>query len=175
MKKILIMTMCLMTAASLFGCRGGKTGTTGNKKYTIPRDGICIVGRDIEQEDITEFYYTVSTSTCPAFYQRYRFYVEDGKYRMFHETRKGEAWPLTEKYTTRKGTVKLSEEQWNAFYDYLKDGRVTARSENLNDGDSGPSMYLYWPGDRGDYQEFAFSEYGMRIGFEEFCESLIGD
>lgn len=172
MKKVLIMTVCLMTTASLFGCRGRTNTGTNGKTYKVPRDGVCVVGRDIEQEDITEFYFTISTSTCPAFYQRYRFYTENGKYYMFHETRKGEEWPLTEKYTTKIGTVKLTDAQWNEFYEFLKDGRVTARSENLEDGASGPWMYLYWPGDCGDYQEFSFAQSGMKLSFEDFCESL---
>ncbi|MBR2644223.1 MAG: hypothetical protein IKD54_02930 [Clostridia bacterium] len=172
MKKILAFTMCLMTAFSFFGCRGRTNTGTNGKTYKIPRDGVCVVGRDIEQEDITEFYFTISTSTCPAFYQRYRFYTENGKYYMFHETRKGEEWPLTEKYTTKIGTVKLTDAQWNEFYEFLKDGRVTARSEHLEDGASGPWMYLYWPGDCGDYQEFSFAQSGMKLSFEDFCESL---
>ncbi len=172
MKKILAFTMCLMTAFSFFGCRGRTNTGANGKTYKIPGDGVCVVGRDIEQEDITEFYFTISTSTCPAFYQRYRFYTENGKYFMFHETRKGEEWPLTEKYITKIGTVELTDAQWNEFYEYLKDGKVTARSENLEDGASGPWMYLYWPGDGGDYQEFALAQPGMKLSFEDFCESL---
>ena len=172
MKKFLAFAVCLMTAFSFFGCRGKTVPGSNGKTYRIPKDGICVVGKDIVLEDITEFYFTISTSTCPAYYQRYRFYTENGKYRMFHETRRGEAWPLTEEYTTQSGTVKLTDEQWNEFYEFLKDGKVTARSENLEDGASGPWMYLYWPGDAGDYQEFSFAQPGRKLSFEEFCESL---
>lgn len=38
-----------------------------------------IVGNSIPFEGITDFYYTYDASTAPPHYQRYRFYVEDGK------------------------------------------------------------------------------------------------
>ncbi len=54
------------------------------------------VGTDIEAEDITDFYYTVSTSTATPFFLRYRFCAEDGKKTFYHETREGGGWPQTE-------------------------------------------------------------------------------
>ena len=73
-----------------------------------------IVGADIADEDIADFYYTYSTSTDPPFYQRYRFYVEDGKKLFYHETREGGGWPQTEENITLSGTVELTEADWAA-------------------------------------------------------------
>ena len=71
------------------------------------------IGANIAAEDITQFYYTLSSSTCPPHRQRYHFYTENGKYFFYHETRAGHAWPLTEENITRFGTVELSPEQLN--------------------------------------------------------------
>ena len=130
------------------------------------------VGKDFPLEDITEFYYTVSTSTNPPHYQRYRFYTEDGRYMFYHETREGGGWPQTEKDITASGTVVLSEEQWNQFLNSVKNGTVKAREESLDDGDSGPWLYLYWKGDMSKYQEFSFLSYGDLLSFETMCEEL---
>ena len=46
-----------------------------------------IVGTDIGLDEITDFYYTEENINYDAYYQRYRFYVEDGKHLFFHETR----------------------------------------------------------------------------------------
>ena len=61
MKKIMKALLSLLMIVPISGCSGEKT-----------------VGRDIKIDDITEFYYTYSSSTNPPDYQRYRFYVEDG-------------------------------------------------------------------------------------------------
>ncbi|MBR6498719.1 MAG: hypothetical protein IKT23_03425, partial [Clostridia bacterium] len=61
-------------------------------------DGL-LVGTDVAKADITDFYYTVDASTYPPHYQRYRFYVEDGKKWFFHESRQGGGWPQTEEDT----------------------------------------------------------------------------
>ena len=158
MKKIAIIVLCL-ALLPILGCNR-------------PKNGVYVVGVDIEPEDVTEFYYTVSTSTFPPHYQRYRFYKEDGAYKFFHETREGEHFPLTEADATQTGTVELSGDQWSDLLVLLVGGRVIARQEHLEDGDSGPWLYLYWTGDKGDVQEFSFASAAERFGFEKFCESL---
>ena len=130
------------------------------------------VGKDIKQEDITDFYYTVDGSSYPPFFQRFRFYVEEGKHLFYHEKREGDHWPLRESDKTEYGVLNLNDDEWAAFFDYLINGTVKARTEEVIDGASGPWMYLYWKNDKAKYQEFGFESYGKRIEFEEFCETL---
>ena len=160
MKKITILILCF-ALLPIFGC-------------SQPKNSVCVMGVDIKPEDVTEFYYTVSTSTFPPHYQRYRFYKEDGAYKFFHETREGDHFPLTEADATKTGTVTLSGDQWSDFLVLLVGGRVIARQEHLEDGDPGPWLYLYWTGDKGDIQEFSFVSYETRLAFESLCESLRG-
>ncbi len=132
------------------------------------------VGTDISAEDITDFYYTYSWVGFNAEYLRYRFYVEDGKYFFFYETRGTEddyGWN-TEDDILSNGTKELSEEEWADFFALLKDGTVKDRTENLDDGDSGPWMYLYWKGDEGTNQEYTFASYATESAFVEFCGGL---
>ena len=133
-----------------------------------------IVGKDIRIDDLTEFYYTYSNINYNAFYQRYHFYVEDGKHLFFHETRERENdyGPATEKDTTLTGTFELTDEEWTAFFDLLKDGTVRNRSEHTESGDSGPWMYLYWKKDRSKIQEFEFASYQIQQSFKSYCEDL---
>lgn len=130
------------------------------------------VGGNIATEDITQFYYTLSSSTCPPHWQRYHFYTENGKYFFYHETRAGHAWPLTEENITRFGTVELSPEQWNTFVDCVKGGSVTRRTSDAESGDPGPWLYLYWTGDRGKIQQFAFASPEAQLSFESLCTML---
>ena len=157
MKKIITAIMAVLSVFSLTGCAGVKT-----------------VGTDVKIGDVTEFYYTLSTSTNPPVFQRYRFFTENGRYYFYHESRAGDHWPLTEEDITVNGTVELTEEQWNQFFDLLKNGTVEKRKENLDSGDSGPWLYLYWKKDKGDIQEFTFESLGKRAEFVEFCEKLRG-
>ena len=92
---------------------------------------------------------------------------------MYHEKREGDTWPLTEKHITVSGTIELTDEQWNTFWEYIKGGTVQSRTENLDDGDDGPWLYLYWLRDPDDFQEFSFDDYGKVLDFEDFCYSLI--
>ncbi|MBR6349300.1 MAG: tyrosine-protein phosphatase [Lachnospiraceae bacterium] len=160
MKRVITLFLAaLLIVLPLAGCTGG-TKT---------------VGKDIKIDDITEFYYTVSTSTNPPYYQRYRFFIEDGKYKFFHEKREGDHWPLTEEDATITGTVELTEEQWQTFYSFLEGGTVVARSENNTDGGGrGPWLYLYWKGDKGKVQEFSFKSNAEEGAFEDFCHDLSG-
>ena len=129
-------------------------------------------GEDFTAEDITDFYYTVSTSTYPPFYQRYRFYTEDGKKWFYHETREGGDWPQSEEDITVSGTVELTEADWAAFFACVRGGKADRRSEEILDGNSGPWMYIYWPGDEGEEQEFTFASIAEQFAFEALCARL---
>jgi len=136
--------------------------------------GELVVGTDVALEDITEFWYTYDSSTNPPAFQRYRFFVEDGERLFHHETRSGDHWPLTEEDITVSGTMELSEAQWSAFLDLLKDGTVKEREESLEDGNAGPWLYLYWKGDRSVCQEYSFASWDRESSFEDFCVALKG-
>ena len=138
----------------------------------ISKNGDLVVGTDIVIEDITQFYYTYATSTYPPKYQRYRFYIKDGKYFFYHEKREGNHFPLGEADITVSGSIELSGEQWAAFFGHLKGGAVEKRKERTESGGSGPWLFLYWKGDRSKYQEFSFVSKGTQISFEELCAKL---
>ena len=131
-----------------------------------------VVGKDIALESITEFYYTHSSSTYPPDYQRYRFYVEEGTYKFYHEKREGTDWPLTESHITGSGSIELSEKEWAEFLNLLKGGAVKKRNPSFESGGSGPWLYLYWKGDRSKYQEFSFASEEMRSSFEHISMEL---
>ena len=139
----------------------------------LPKKKAYVVGEDVLEQELTEFYFTRSGSTNPPYFQRFRFFVENGKHYMYHEKREGDTWPLTEKHITVSGTIELTDEQWNTFWDFIKGGTVQSRTENLEDGDDGPWLYLYWLRDPSDFQEFSFADYGTVLDFEEFCYGLI--
>ncbi len=136
--------------------------------------GAKTVGKDIPVSDITDFYYTEENINYDAFYQRYRFYVEDGKHMFFHETRerKDEYGPCTEDDTTLTGTIELTDDQWSQFSDLVSGGTVKSREDSADAGGIGPWLYLYWTNDKGKYQQFSFDSYGTQTKFEEFCLSL---
>ena len=100
------------------------------------------VGTDVSENSITDFYYTVDASYYPPLYQRYRFYVQDGKKWFFHESRQGGGWPQMEEDIVASGTLEITDEIWAEFAACLAGGRVKAREEHLEDGDSGPWTYL---------------------------------
>ena len=133
-----------------------------------------ITDRNIPVTDVMDFYYTYENINYNAFYQRYRFYVEDGKYMFHHETREipdGYGW-TTEEDITKEGTFALKEKELQEFWTLLKNGEVSARSDSTETGDAGPWMYIYWKGDKGKYQVFDFPSYEARVDFEQFCEQL---
>ena len=131
------------------------------------------VGTEISADDITDFFYTRSTSTDPPFYRQYRFYAEDQKKFFFHETREGGGWPQTEQDITASGTVELTEADWAAFFSCLAGGNADRRSEDILDGDDGPWTYLYWTGDEGEYQEFSFASPEKQLAFENLCSRIV--
>ena len=133
-----------------------------------------ITSRSIPVADITDFYYTYENINYNAFYQRYRFYVEDGKYMFFHETRERPndyGW-TTEEDRTAYGSLELTGQEWLDAMTLLKDGKVSKRSDSAESGDSGPWTYIYWKNDKSVIQQYDFAGYGARTAFEEHCAEL---
>lgn len=135
-----------------------------NRKFTV--------SDDIPFNKITEFYYTVSSSANPSYYQRYHFYADNDGWMFYHETRQGSHWPLTEKDATKQGTVKLAQQQVQQLEQLVAGGKVTKRTETAETGGKGPWMYLYWEGDKGKYQQFSFGDVSAHTAFENFCQQL---
>ena len=133
---------------------------------------IKVVGKNISYEEITEFWYTESSSAYPPDFQRYHFYKENGDWLFYHEKREGNVWPLTEKYITDSGTLVLNEAQKAEMFKLLDNGTVKKRSENTSAGSSGPWLYLYWKRDRSVEQEFSFASRSQETDFEAFCRKL---
>ena len=90
--------------------KGSLTAVDGHIYYVpqtvVYATGIVsrVVGATVKQKDVTEFYYTLSSSTNPPRFQRYRFYTAEGKYYFYHEKREGDHWPLREEDVTVSGT-----------------------------------------------------------------------
>ncbi len=146
-----------------------KSPSVMNKKYMV-------VGKDISKEDIEDFYYTKYHMDYLAEYQRYRFYVEDGKNYFYHERReKDDYGPLTEEDITESGIRELTDKEWKRFYRILKNGTVKKRTESTETGSEGPWTYIYWKKDRSIYQEYAFPSVQAEGMFVEYCEKLAGD
>ena len=133
-----------------------------------------VTNKKIPVEDITEFYYTYENINYNASYQRYRFFMEDGRYMFYHEKREkpGGYGPTAEKDITVSGTVELSSDEWKRFLAFLKDGKVSARKDSGESGGAGPWTFIYWKKDKGKVQAFDFSSYDTRRTFEEFCSAL---
>ncbi|MBP5608275.1 MAG: hypothetical protein J6X66_08430, partial [Lachnospiraceae bacterium] len=139
--------------------------------------GKHVVGKDIAFSDITEFYDTEENINYDAYFQRYRFYTEKGKFFFFHERRerKNDYGPCKEEDAVEKGTSELKDEQWRVFCDLIGGGEVKARKDDASSGDSGPWYYLYWKNDRSRYQVYSFASYGKEKEFEKFCRELAAD
>ena len=163
MRLLRLITICVISGFLFGGC-----GITGKNYFTV--------GKDITSGDITDFYYTYENINYNAKYQRYRFYLEDGKYMFFHETREriDDYGPATEADTTLSGNVELTDGQWEEFFDILKGGKVCAREDTAESGDSGPWLYLYWKNDRSNYQQYSFESYEKQLSFEKYCLELVG-
>ncbi len=172
MKRYLLFMICLCSLFLFTGCGGEEEDTDVNVTNIFKSN--YVVGKDIKEADITEFYYTVENINYDAFYQRYRFYVEDGKHMFFHERRerKNDYGWLTEADRVAMATMELSEDEWKSFYDLVCDGTVTARKDSADAGGQGPWTYLYWKADKGKYQVFDFVSRDALKSFEELCEKL---
>lgn len=171
MKRCILTISIILVALALSGCGAGEQ--IKEKPGAVTGGNEIVVGEDIALEDITEFYWTYSTSTNPPEYQRYYFSEDDGKYLFYHEKREGDSFPLTEDDITIFGTVELTEDEWVVFCDYVKEGRVQAREESSGAGGSGPWMFLYWNGDEDIYQEYSFASQDQEAAFEQFCMDLM--
>ncbi len=156
-KYIMAVLLCASMVFGLSGC--------GKKEY--------VVGNDIKKEEINDFYWTVSTSTFPPHFQRYRFYVDDGKPYFYHETRDGDHFPLYEEDVIVSGTRELPAEEFDKFIESVSGGTVKAREESTETGDSGPWTYLYWENDKDNIQQFSFANRSKEIAFEELCAELL--
>ena len=148
--------------------------------YVPPLDQMDagISGISASLGDITDFCYTYDWTGYNAFYQRYRFSEEDGAYLFYHETRKTEndyGWN-TEEDITASGTLFLSVYEWSDFLDFLTEGSAAEPEDSLEDGDSGPWMYLsYRSGDSIERREYHFASADRLQAFEEYCRSLAGE
>ncbi|MDO5438617.1 MAG: hypothetical protein Q4F09_01085 [Erysipelotrichaceae bacterium] len=159
-KKRAIIALCFLLLA-LCACRntGASRGSTEEK---VTMDGF------------REFYYTFSNINYNAEYQRYHFYVKDGKRMFFHDHRQvvEDYGPAEEKDRTRFGEFELTDAEWEKFAAFLIKGTARDRKENTDSGDSGPWLYLYRENYDPQGQEFYFDSYGTLKDFERFCEGL---
>lgn len=164
---ITVMTAILITALS---------GCSQIPAPTVPdvSEKEMIVGSDITEDDINDFYYTIENINYDAYYLRYRFYNEDGKHMFFFEERKrpDDYGPATEEDTTATAGFELSDEEWSKFFDIISGGKIQARKDDPEDGGRGPWTYLYWKGDKDTYQKYSFRSQSSRSAFEELCGSL---
>lgn len=173
MKKILIIVLAVMAAGILIGCAAASKPA----KVNDPDDKgeIMVVGKDIIEEDINEFYYTIENINYDAYYLRYKLYNEDGKHMFFFEERKrpDDYGPTTEEDTVAKCEFDLSDKEWSRFYEIISGGEVTARGDDPETGDEGPWTYLYWTGDEGDIQQYSFESEKKMAAFKKLCERLV--
>lgn len=132
-------------------------------------------GAEILPEEISEFYYTLDSSTGSPVFQRYRFYRDHGQKMFYHESRQGGGWPQTEEDIVASGSVELSDAEWNAFAGFLQGGSLYPPADEVTDGDEGPWMYLYRTEDEGKSLEFRFASREKEAEFEEFCSRLAGN
>lgn len=134
---------------------------------------IRVVGKEIQVQQIQEFFATYATSTSSPLYQRVVFSVCNQKYRFDYERKEGNHLPLTNHDVVCSGRIELTEEQWSRFIEHLKGGSVSKRKESIESGSSGPWFYLYYENDRGKFQSFTFSSYSVQKSFEDFCRELV--
>lgn len=159
---VCVIVLLFLAAGIVFGLTEG--GFLGKNKF--------VIGRDIKEDQFLEFYYTESSTAYPPTFQRYRFYTDFGKHMFYHEKREGDKVFLEEEDITVSGTMELSEEEWNTFWNFMNGATVQKRTENTNSGGSGPWLYFYWEKDPGDCQEFHFPQKETESEFEEFCIRL---
>lgn len=156
MKKCKGIIICIMIGLLFAGC--------GKKEMTV--------GSVVKTEDINEFYYTVDESTYPPQFFRYYFHKENGQWMFHFEKREADHWPLREDDVTESCDISLSDEERDEFFSYIENGKITKRSDEPLDS-SGPYLFIYWNGDKGDSQVYHFENYGKQKNFESFCSSLI--
>ena len=79
---------------------------------------------------------------------------------------------MTEADVTEFCDVTLTDAERDEFFSYINNGKIKKRSDMPLDTGS-PYLFIYWTGDKGDYQVFDFEDYGKLKDFEAFCRSLI--
>ena len=80
---------------------------------------------------------------------------------------------MSEDDITKFCDVDLTDAQRDEFFSYITNGKVTKREESADSGDSGPWLFIYWDGDKDEYQVYSFESYAKQKEFEAFSESLI--
>lgn len=172
--------MMFITAAVSVFALGLITGCGRTPKLPKPKmpdigKHSMIVGKDIKDEDINEFYYTIENINYDAYFLRYKFYLEDGRHMFFFEERKrpDDYGPTTEEDTTAKIEYELSDKEWSVFYEIISGGKVSERKDDPDSGGTGPWTYLYWSGDKDKYQEYSFESQKNRAAFEKLCKQLV--
>ena len=167
----------ILIAFIMAGCAASPTAkeTKEVKDVKESPQNTMTVNKDITEEQIKEFYYTIENINYDAYYLRYKFYTEEGKHMFFFEERErpDDYGPTSEEDTIAKTQFELSDNEWSDFYETISGGEVRARNEDPVDGDSGPWTYLYWSGDEDKYQEYSFKSSQNRADFEKLCESLV--
>ena len=99
--------------------------------------------------------------------------IKENEQWIFHfEKREADHWPLTEADITEFCDVTLTDAERDEFFSYITNGKITRRSDMPLDS-SGPYLFIYWTGDKDEYQVFDFEDYGKLKDFEAFCRSLI--
>lgn len=169
-KRIGILFAVVLASFISLGCIGCAKKVADSNPSEM---GAKIVGKKITEDKFKDFYYTYATTVNPPEFQRYRFYMENGKAFFYHEKREGNNVFLTEDDITVCGTKELSDEEWSRFWNLIDGGNVSKRKENTDSGNSGPWLYLYWDGDKDIYQEFSFAEDEYVYEFETFCVELV--
>ncbi len=171
MKRIVCLLLCAMTGLAA-GCREAEepAGQAALDELTVRLSD----GTEFPLTEMKDFFYTYDNINYNAVYQRYRFYTEDGKLMFYHETRevKGNYGPAEEKDIKKKGTISLSAKRCAEFAAYLQEGTAKEREELVEDGDSGPWMYLYLINGDPKGLEFRFSSYEKELAFKDFCAKL---
>ncbi len=172
MKKIVFTAVCVIALSILTGC--GTVSKLAQMKNADETKDVMVVGEDISDEDINEFYYTIENINYDAYFLRYKFSNEDGKHMFFFEERErpDDYGPTTEEDTIAKTEFELSDKEWSKFCEIISGGEVSKRNDDQETGGDGPWTYLYWTGDEDEYQEFSFNSQKNRSAFEKLCEKL---
>ena len=129
------------------------------------------VGKDIKEDDISDFYWTESASTNPSHYQRYRLYAEDGQHYFHHEYAVGYTFDLSENDIVSAGTKELNDTEWQSFYELIEGGTVTKISDNTDSGYD-KTVRIYWSNDKGNIREFSFENNEKAYAFEQKCKDM---
>ena len=174
MKKIIILLICVLVGLLMAACQPEEEPDMSDNDFGALLNE-KIEGTKVHLGDVNDFYYTYEWVGYNAEYQRYRFFVEDGKYKFYHEARKieGDYGWASEKDITSQGTVELTEDEWAQFLGTIRTGELKKPKESLEDGDSGPWLYLYYQKrNKTERMEFSFTDDESRTAFGELCETL---